>query len=117
MRYFMLQRTNSSCTIDYFYRYLPLPRIFEWNLFHHPILEQTCVDIDGVLCNDPEESENDDGPKYEQFLRTVKPIYIPTKEIGWLVTCRLEKYRELTAEWLERNSVCLSSFDNDELSG
>ena len=92
-------------TIDYFYRYLPLPRIFEWNLFHHPILEQTCVDIDGVLCNDPEESENDDGPKYEQFLRTVKPIHIPTKEIGWLVTCRLEKYRELTAEWLERNSV------------
>ena len=92
-------------TVDYYYQHLPLPRIFEWNIFHHSILEHACVDIDGVLSNDPEESENDDGPNYEQFLHTVKPIRIPSVQIGWLVTCRLEKYRAITEEWLEENSI------------
>jgi len=92
-------------TIDFYYRHLPLPRIFEWNLFHHSILEYSCVDIDGVLSNEPEDWENDDGLNYTQFLRTVKPIRIPTVQIGWLVTCRLEKYRAITEEWLAQNSI------------
>ncbi len=30
------------------------PRIFEWNVLHHPgILKDACLDIDGVLCHDP----------------------------------------------------------------
>lgn len=91
--------------LDYSLQYLPHPGFFEWNIFHHVLLQKACIDIDGVLCRDPENYEDDDGKIYEQFLRTVKPIQIPTRIIGWLVTCRLEKYRALTEEWLEKNSI------------
>ncbi len=72
---------------------------------HHGDLSEFCVDIDGVLCVDPTEEENDDGKKYESFLSNAAPLIIPTKRIGNLVTCRLEKYRALTKEWLTRHGV------------
>jgi len=50
--------------LDYWFEHLPLPRIFAWNLMHSWILEHACVDIDGVLCIDPTEEQNDDGPRY-----------------------------------------------------
>ena len=90
--------------LDYYFQHLPVPQLFEWNMFHRN-LENTCVDIDGVLCPDPEQYEDDDGVIYEQFLRTVHVLRIPTYTIGWLVTCRLEKYRELTNEWLHQHSI------------
>lgn len=78
-------------------------RIFEWNLFNHRLLAESCVDIDGVLCRDPTEAENDDGPMYLEFLSTVAPLRVPSREVGWLVTSRLEKYRSVTEEWLAKN--------------
>ena len=63
------------------------------------------MDVDGILCVDPTEEENDDGPKYAQFLRTAKPKWIPTVKVGHLVTSRLEKYRNETVEWLASHSV------------
>lgn len=96
---------DSFDNIDAFKEVLPMPRVFEWNLFHHPFMKSACVDIDGVLCRDPSEEENDDGNKYRHFISSVKPNIIPTQKIGWLVTCRLEKYRELTEEWLRRNNI------------
>jgi len=89
----------------YSYMRLPLPRIFEWNIFHHSLLQNACVDIDGVLCPDPHEAENDDGDIYLNYLRAVKPIRVPTFPIGFLVTCRLEKYRSLTIDWLNQNAI------------
>lgn len=90
--------------IDYYFQHLPVPQLFEWNMFHRT-LENTCVDIDGVLCPDPKYYEDDDGDIYEQFLRSVPALRIPTYTIGWLVTCRLEKYRVLTVEWLRQHSI------------
>ncbi len=57
--------------VDYFHQALPFPRMFEWNLMHHPMLERACVDIDGVLCRDPTDVENDDGSRYADFLGDV----------------------------------------------
>lgn len=85
------------------------PRVFEWNYMHHPILNSACVDIDGVLCQDPTEEENDDGEKYIKFIKTVKPRVIPTQKIGYLVTTRLEKYRKETEGWLKKNNI---KYDN-----
>jgi len=96
---------GSENLVDYYYEKIPIPRIFEWNLMHHTYLSESCMDIDGILCRDPTKEENDDGPLYREFLNTVEPCVIPTKKIGWLVTCRLEKYRELTERWLKRNNV------------
>jgi orotate phosphoribosyltransferase len=72
---------------------------------HCWILEHSCVDIDGVLCRDPTEEENDDGPMYEDFLVNAEPLLIPSAPVGWLVTCRLEKYRDLTEQWLANHGV------------
>lgn len=82
-----------------------LPRIFEWNYLHHGILKEACVDLDGVLCRDPTDEENDDGGKYLHFLANADIILRPSSKIGWIVTSRLEKYRKQTIEWLDKNNI------------
>ncbi|MCR5574963.1 MAG: phosphoribosyl transferase [Bacteroidaceae bacterium] len=89
--------------VDIFFEVIDDARFFEWNLFHHSIIENTCFDIDGVLCCDP--IEDDDGEKYLSFLTEAKPMFIPTVTIDTLITCRLEKYRKQTEEWLQKNGV------------
>jgi len=87
------------------------PRVFEWNLMHHPtVVPKSCFDLDGVLCRDPTPEENDDGPRYREFISTVDPRVVPSTRIGWIVTARLEKYREPTEAWLDRHG-----FEYDEL--
>lgn len=85
--------------------HLPQPRVFEWNLMHHPVLNSACVDIDGVLCLDPTSEQNDDGPAYLDFLREATARPIPTARIKELVTSRLEKYRPETEAWLKKHNV------------
>ena len=82
-----------------------LPRAFEWNIFHHKNLARMCFDIDGVLCHDPDRSQNDDGDRYLAFLLDAAPLYATTRPIGHLVTSRLEKYRPQTEAWLDRHGV------------
>lgn len=98
-------KPGSQNVVDYFYELLPPGRLFEWNLFHHGALPRFCVDIDGVLCRDPTKEENDDGKMYEHFIQNVEPWVVPSKTVGWLVTCRIEKYRTLTEEWLARHGI------------
>lgn len=81
------------------------PRLFEWNIMHRAETNTFCFDIDGVLCIDPTNEENDDGPKYTEFLKNAAPLLRPSSEIGYLVTSRLERYRPETEAWLKRNGV------------
>lgn len=89
--------------VDFFFEIIDDDRVFEWNIFHHSILEWSCVDIDGVLNIDP--VIDDDGPIYKRFLQEALPLFTPTANIGALVSCRLEKYREDTEKWLEQNGI------------
>ena len=91
--------------VDIYFIKLPKPRIFEWNLMHHDVLTKCCIDIDGVLCRDPDDEENDDGPRYQEFLCNVPAWHRPSFEIGWLVTSRLERYRQETEAWLRENGI------------
>lgn len=91
--------------VDYYGAITDPFRIFQWNYCNHSILQNACMDIDGVLCVDPTEEENDDGDLYRNFLVNAKPLYIPKIEIYALVTSRLEKYRYETESWLKRNNV------------
>ncbi len=97
--------TKSRDDVDMFFEYLPSPRVFEWNIFHHGILLKTSVDIDGVLCIDPTEEENDDGEKYIDFILNATPLFLPTTKIHSLVTSRLEKYRSETEKWLSKHNI------------
>ncbi|WP_276271600.1 phosphoribosyltransferase family protein [Haloarcula litorea] len=91
--------------VDTYSQVLPTPRVFEWNVMHHPGLSNWCVDLDGVLCRDPTTRENDDGERYREFVRSVEPNVVPSKEIGYIVTARLEKYRDLTETWLSTHGI------------
>lgn len=92
-------------TVDFYFESVPLPRAFQWNIMNHTMLEKACFDIDGVLCIDPTEEQNDDGPKYIDFVLNAPPLFVPGCKIGTLVTSRLEKYRKETEIWLEKNNV------------
>jgi uncharacterized HAD superfamily protein len=92
-------------SVDVFFKICNHPRMFEWNYMHHWGLKHACVDIDGVLCEDPGFLQNDDSRRYENFLANATPKIIPTQPIGYLVTCRLEKYRSLTESWLRKHNV------------
>ena len=91
--------------VDMFCHHLPQPRVFEWNIFHRGTVNHSCFDIDGVLCGDPTEEQNDDGAKYIDFILNAKPLFIPSYKINALVTSRLEKYREQTEIWLKKYNV------------
>lgn len=81
------------------------PRIFQWNYLNHCFLQEAAFDIDGVLCKDPSNEENDDGDKYINFLLNAKPLFIPQYKIPYIITSRLEKYRPQTEKWLKDNNV------------
>jgi uncharacterized HAD superfamily protein len=95
----------AGSSVDLFFREMPQPRIFEWNAFHHDKVERSCFDLDGILCVDPTREECDDGPRYQQFLRTARPLFKPTQKIGHIVSARLEKHRAPTEEWLAANGI------------
>jgi len=96
---------EARAAVDHAFEEIVGPRVFEWNLMHGGMIGRSCVDIDGVLCVDPTAQENDDGPRYRRFLEEVPPLLVPTTPVGRLVTCRLEKYRDLTEQWLARHGV------------
>jgi len=91
--------------VDHYHEVLPTPRVFAWNVLHHDSLARCCVDIDGILCEDPTPEQNDDGPEYARFLTDTRPLYHVTRPMGWLVTSRLEKYRSRTEKWLDRHGL------------
>ena len=54
--------------VDIYFELCEQPRMFEWNYMHHWALEYCCMDIDGVVCEDPALFQNDDGKKYLDFI-------------------------------------------------
>lgn len=77
---------------------------YEWNLFTHNI--QTAYflfDMDGILCVDPPDDINTE--LYESYLPNATPNIIPVIKIGGIVTYRINKYREVTEEWLKKTRV------------
>lgn len=83
----------------------PYPRMFQWNAMHHSYLADACLDIDGVLCCDPLDEENDDGERYRAFLTSARAFLRPSRKVGHLVTSRLEKYRPETEAWLAAEGI------------
>lgn len=98
------QRDNIN-DVDLYLDTVEQPRVFEWNIMHHNFIKHACLDIDGVLCVDPTQDENDDGPRYREFLASAKPLYLPSVKVAHLVTSRLEKYRPETEAWLKKHGV------------
>ena len=101
----VIYSAREDVDVDYL-EVVELPREFEWNIFHQAThLATTAFDMDGVLCRDPTEEENDDGPRYREFIRTATPLFLPSCPIGGIITSRLERYRPLTEAWLRDHGV------------
>ncbi|MEZ8962406.1 phosphoribosyltransferase family protein [Vibrio cyclitrophicus] len=113
------ESSSGKFAFDFALEKVERPRVFEWNIYHTSMANDTLYDIDGVLCQDPLESENDDGIKYSEFLNKAVPLFIPTYKVKALVTNRLEKYRPQTEQWLARYGVqyenlYMSNYDTKE---
>jgi orotate phosphoribosyltransferase len=96
---------GSRDCVDYFQKPVPQPRMFEWNLYGHSYLKQCGSDIDGVLCYDPPVTDAVDQASYEEWLPNAEPLHPFTAPVGYLVTSRLECYREQTKEWLKKHGI------------
>lgn len=94
------------------------PRIFAWNMFNHDeITPRIAIDLDGILCVDPTQEQNDDGKNYKEFIRHAKLKIKPAKQVKAIITGRLEKYRSETEDWLSENSILYHElFMNDAAS-
>lgn len=79
--------------------------LYEWNILHH--YEGNSIrfmfDIDGLLCKEPPDERNT--REYESYLPNAVPMIVPTTKVGAIVTYRLDKYREVTEEWLSRHGI------------
>jgi uncharacterized HAD superfamily protein/hypoxanthine phosphoribosyltransferase len=91
--------------VDFIFEICPAPRVFEWNVLNHWVLEYACVDLDGVLCQDPTPEQNDDGANYLAFLRDAEVLNAPKYRLNSIVTSRLEKYRPQTEDWLRSRGI------------
>jgi len=91
--------------VDIVFERIPTPRMFEWNMMRHKRITDSCFDIDGVLCHDPHPADNDDGLRYDSFVASAKPFYIPKLPVAHVVTSRLERYRPQTEAWLKRMGI------------
>jgi hypoxanthine phosphoribosyltransferase len=111
----MCSAQNSSFVPDIAFSSSTTPRIFAWNMFNHDeMTSRIAIDLDGILCIDPSQDQNDDGENYRNFLREAKVKIQPRKQVKAIVTGRLEKYRPETEAWLFANSISyLDLFMND----
>ena len=106
----LIVREETKHHVDLYHKVIEAPRSFEWNILHRKIGSRNeqqilAVDLDGVLCANPPEGADADESWYLEWMERASPYLIPGFEIDAIVTCRLEKYRSLTEEWLERHQV------------
>lgn len=108
---------ESTGFVDYYYKFIDRPRMFEWNFQHNDNLNNALLDIDGVIFKEP--PSEDTTEVYEAYLVNPTPLYIPTVPVMGLVTGRLEKYREVTEKALEKygvkyDTLVMSNYDSPQ---
>ncbi len=93
----------SASKVDIYFEQL-CDQFLPWSILKRGISD-ACCDIDGVLTEDVPPECDDDGEKYTNFLAAQHPKIRPDRPINTLVTGRLEKYRDITVNWLNRNNI------------
>ena len=99
--------THGTKFIDFHSEILDPPHILDWNFFNSGYATRTLFDIDGIFCdNVPVEIAIDDD-RYAEWLKLAQPIHYRVPKLfkaRKLVTGRLEKYRDITEEWLDKHN-------------
>lgn len=97
-------RSMTARKVD-FYGRISERHWFEWNLFNHPLLEHWAFDLDGVFCRDFAPHEDDDGPLYCEIMESMAGTHRRPRKPCTIITARLEKYRDITEAWLDRQGI------------
>ena len=101
----LLVSEEATNYVDTYYKVLyDYPLVAEWELIHRP-WENIAVDMDGVICEDCPSYIDNNEKRYREWLTSARPYLIPTYKIDYIISCRLEKYRPETEEWLKRHEV------------
>jgi len=95
--------------VDILIGHVPNPRVFEWNIFHHPMLGDALLELEGILCKAPTNEQTRSEEEYLDYITNVESFIIPNHRIHTIVTRRNEKYRSQTEEWLKIHEV---EYDN-----
>jgi uncharacterized HAD superfamily protein len=96
---------DAALSLDFIGAVAPKPRIFTWNITKSDNCKRIAFDLDGVLCRDPLPHEIDYGPKYAAFIETADPLRVVKSYLGWIVTGRMERYRDQTEAWLLKHGI------------
>jgi orotate phosphoribosyltransferase len=94
--------------VDIFGKELEKPHLLEWHFFNSSHVKKTLFDLDGVFSPNVPMSCFADNDKYEEYLSNVEPFYhrLPkTHKLKAIVTGRLDKFRKITEEWLEKYNI------------
>lgn len=97
-------KSMSAYKID-FYAKTSERHWFSWNLFNHPLLSHWAFDLDGVFCRDFAPHEDDDGPIYREMMQILPGNHNRPRKPCTIITARLEKYRDLTEAWLDKQGI------------
>lgn len=100
----LLTTNNSKNLVDLYYKVIPQPRVFEWNLMHSK-KGNLVSEMDGVICENCPFGVNTNEKIYVEWLKNAKPYLIPSFEIDVILSNRLEKYRQQTEKWLKYHNV------------
>ncbi len=91
--------------VDYYSAFRFPGPVFEYDWHRRHYVKHAGFDMDGVLCDDYTGYERQDPAGYLNFLENVKPLFKPRDQVKAIVTARLEKYRDVTVDWLARHGV------------
>lgn len=103
----------SSQEVDFFledvssYSRQDIQVIYEWNIFHHyPHIMSRCVfDVDGVFCIEDGRPDDSLEEEYENYIKNATPYIIPKVRVGAICTYRINKYLDITTDWLIKNGI------------
>lgn len=87
-------KPDKTHLVEYYSRALPLPHLFEWNMFNSLFTPSLAFDFDGIFCHDG---------AGESTLGQAKPLYLARRsELSLIVTWRMEHQRDETLAWMAR---------------
>ncbi len=101
----LIIKPGEESRADFYHKVIPQPRIFEWNVLHSKKATTIGFDLDGVLCEDIPYGLESDNLRYIEWISNVKRYLVPSYEIDFIISNRLEKYRPQTEEWLKKQGV------------
>lgn len=103
---FVVYATSYSTRhVDRWCEVVDQPRVFEWNLLHHPQAGNFGFDLDGIFCPDPPASIDPDGEEMAEFYRTAPVRIAPTYPVGAIITSRTYEHEGVTRDWLADHSI------------